>query len=173
MIRKSSADYATFITPLNKNLPVFIYSINTGRSGALARDLRSRGFTEVYDLEGGIANWVGSGKPFYTSSKKGLTLTAFNNILAANKLVLADIGSRYCGACKKVKPVLDAIRQKNGDAVKIIEIDLEESPELITQLKTVNVFPCLILYNQGKIALKRSGLNGLKSDIDEALAKAK
>jgi rhodanese-related sulfurtransferase len=168
-----SADYAGSVQLLNKNRPVFIYSIQTVRSGALAKDLQNKGFTEVYDLKGGIANWVGSGWPYYTSSKKGLTLAAFNNILATNKLVLADIGSRYCGTCKKVKPVLDSLRKENGDAVKIIEIDLEESPALIAQLKTVDVFPYLILYKQGDIALKRSGLNALKTDIDAAIAKAK
>lgn len=166
-------DYANRVLSLNKNEPVFIYSIGTGRSGQLAKDLRSKGFKEVYDLQGGIANWVGGGKPYYTSAKKSVTQQEYKNILANNQLVLVDIGSRYCGACKKVKPILDSLRRENGDALKIVEIDLEESPQLITELKTVDAFPYLILYKQGEVALKRSGLSALKNDIDTAIAKAK
>jgi len=127
----------------------------------------------VYDLQGGIANWVGGGKPYYISAQKNVTLQEFKTILANNQLVLVDIGSRYCGACKKVKPVLDSLRRENGDALKIVKIDLEESPQLITELKTVDAFPYLILYKQGEVVLKRSGLSALKNDIDTAIAKAK
>jgi len=104
-------DYANRVQSLNKDKPVFIYSIGTGRSGQLAKDLRSKGFKEVYDLQGGIANWVGGGKSYYTSAKKSITLQEYKNIITNNQLVLVDIGSRYCGACKKVKPILDSLRR--------------------------------------------------------------
>jgi len=168
-----TAGYTTFIQGLDKARPVFIYAINTGRSSALAKELKHRGFAEVYDLAGGIANWIGSGKPYYTSVKKGLSLPEYKNIIASNQTVLVDIGSRYCAACKKVKPVLDSLRKENGDALKMVEIDLEESPGLIAALKTVNVFPYLILYDQGNIILKKAGAGSIKPEIDAALAKAK
>jgi len=168
-----SGDYNTFVQALDKNKPVFVYSINTGRSSALVKDLINKGFVEAYDLQGGIANWVGGGRPYYTASKNGLTPGAYKKLLASNSLVLTDIGSRYCGSCKKVKPVLDSLRQEYGAQLKIIEVDLEDSPQLISELKTVNVFPYLILYKQGKVVYTKSGLNELKDDIETALAKAK
>jgi rhodanese-related sulfurtransferase len=168
-----TAGYITFVQALDKSRPVFIYAINTGRSGALAKDLIQQGFHDVHDLAGGIANWIGGGQPYYTSVKKGLSLPEYKNIIASRKTVLVDIGSRYCSACKKVKPILDSLRKENGDAVKIVEIELEESPQLIAALKTVDVFPYLILYEHGEIVLKKSGLDALKPSIDAALAKAK
>ena len=168
-----SGDYYTFVQALDKNKPVFVYSINTGRSTALVKDLKSKGFVEAYDLQGGIANWIGGGRPYYTASKNGLTPGAYKKMLTSNNLVLADIGSRYCGNCKKVKPVLDSLRREYGDLLKIVEIDLEDSPQLISDLKTVNVFPYLILYKQGEVVFTKSGLNELKDDIETALAKAK
>jgi thiol-disulfide isomerase/thioredoxin len=139
----------------------------------LAKELKSKGFSEVYNLEGGIANWVGSRRPYYTSAAKGLSLAEYRKIVSSNKLVLVDIGSQYCGACKKVKPVLDSLRNENGDAVKILEIDLEESPQLIGELKTVTSFPYLILYKQGEIVLKKTGIKELKNELDTAIAKAR
>jgi len=37
----------------------------------------------------------------------------------------------------------------------------------------VDAFPYIILYKQGEVALKRSGLSALKNNIDTAIAKEK
>jgi len=163
-------NYAKYVEKLDQAKPVFIYSIGAGRSNALAKELLKNGFSDVHDLEGGIAAWIGGGKPFYTNLKSKLSLAEYQKIIADNNAVLVDIGSRYCGACKKVKPVLETIRAQYGTNLKIIEIDLEESPQVIADLKTVNVFPTLILYKKGQIIFKKVGLGDLKNDIDLALA---
>ncbi|WP_348822789.1 rhodanese-like domain-containing protein [Flavobacterium aestuarii] len=165
-----TGNYQKYIVALDKSKPVFIYSIGAGRSGQLAKELLKNGFSEVHDLEGGIAAWIGSGKPFYTNSKSKLTLAEYKKIIAENNAVLVDIGSRYCGACKKVKPVLESIRAENGTNLKIVEIDLEDNPQIIADLKTVKVFPTLILYQNSKIIFKKDGLGDLKKDVDAALA---
>ena len=165
-----SKDYAKRIAALDKTRPVFTYSIGAGRSVWLADELLKNGFKEAYSLEGGIANWIGNGKPFYSNSKSKLTLVEYNKIISENNDVLVDIGSVYCGACKKVKPVLETIRTQYGANLKIVEIDLEDSPQVIADLKTVKVFPTLILYKKGKIIFKKEGLGDLKNDVDVALA---
>jgi rhodanese-related sulfurtransferase len=165
----SAENYAKYVATLDQSKPVLIYSIGAGRSGELAKELLKTGFSDVHDLRGGIAAWIGSGKPFYTNLKSRLTLAEYNRIIADNNTVLVDIGSRYCGACKKVKPVLETIRAEYGANLKIIEIDLEESPQVIADLKTVKVFPTLILYQNGKIIFKKDGSTSLKKEVDLAL----
>lgn len=165
-----SKDYAKRVAALDKTRPVFTYSIGAGRSVWLADELLKNGFKEAYSLEGGIANWIGNGKPFYANSKSKLTLAEYNKIITENNDVLVDIGSIYCGACKKVKPVLETIRAQHGANLKIVEIDLEDSPQVIADLKTVKVFPTLILYKKGKIVFKKEGLGDLKNDVNVALA---
>lgn len=162
-------NYARYVASLDKSKPVFIYSIGAGRSNALAKELLKNGFSDVHDLEGGIANWIGGGKPFYSNSKSKLSLADYKKIISDNNFVLVDIGSRYCGTCKKVKPVLENIKAQYGSHLKIVEIDLEESPQVIAGLKTVNVFPTLVLYQKGKIVFKKDGLGDLKNDVDVAL----
>jgi thiol-disulfide isomerase/thioredoxin len=165
-----SKDYAAQAAKLDKSKPVFTYSIGAGRSGWLADDLLKKGFKEAYSLEGGIANWIGNGKPFYANSKSKLTLAEYKKIIAENKDVLVDIGSKYCAPCKKVKPILETIKAQYGNNLKIVEIELEDSPQVIADLKTVKVFPTLILYKEGKIVFKKEGLGDLKNDVDVALA---
>lgn len=165
-----SKDYDQQIAKLDKTKPVFTYSIGAGRSVWLADDLLKKSFKEAYSLEGGIANWIGNGKPFYTNSKSKLTLAEYQKIISENKDVLVDIGSKYCAPCKKVKPVLETIKAQYGEQLKIVEIELEDSPQVIADLKTVKVFPTLILYKDGKIVFKKEGLTDLKNDVDVALA---
>lgn len=165
-----SKDYAQQIAKLDKTRPVFTYSIGAGRSVWLADDLLKKGFKEAYSLEAGIANWIGNGKPFYVNSKSKLTLDEYNKIIADNNTVLVDIGSKYCAPCKKVKPVLETIKAEYGEKVKIVEIELEESPQVIADLKTVKVFPTLILYQNGQIIFKKEGFSDLKKDVDVILA---
>ena len=164
-----SENYAQSVAKLDKSKPVFIYSIGAGRSVALEKELLKNGFSEAYSLEGGIANWIRNGKPFYSNLKSKLSLAEFNTIIAKNKTVLVDIGSKYCGACKKVKPLLETIRSEYGSNLKIVEIELEDSPQVIADLKTVKVFPTLILYQNGKIVFKKEGINDLKNEVDVAL----
>jgi len=165
-----SKDYAQQVAKLDKTRPVFTYSIGAGRSVWLADDLLKKGFTEAYSLEGGIANWIGNGKPFYANSKSKLTLAEYNKIIAENKDVLVDIGSIYCGGCKKVKPILETIKTQYGTNLKVVEIDLEDNPQFIADLKIIKVFPTLILYKNGKIVFKKEGSADLKKDVDVALA---
>ncbi|MBZ4044127.1 thioredoxin domain-containing protein [Flavobacterium hibisci] len=165
-----SKDYTQQIAKLDKTRPVFTYSIGAGRSVWLADDLLKKGFKEAYSLEGGIANWIGNGKPFYVNSKSKLTLDEYNKIIADNNTVLVDIGSKYCAPCKKVKPVLETIKAEYGEKVKIVEIELEESPQVIAGLKTVKVFPTLILYQKGQIVFKKEGFSDLKKEVDVILA---
>jgi rhodanese-related sulfurtransferase/glutaredoxin-related protein len=167
---QQTLNYEKNLAALDKSKPIFVYSIGAGRSVTLANELLKNGFSEAYSLEGGIAAWIGGGKPFYTNLKSKLSLAEYKKIIADNDIVLVDIGSRYCGACKKVKPILETLRTQYGTDLKIVEIDLEESPQVIADLKTIKVFPTLILYRKGKIAFKKDILDDLKNDVDLALA---
>jgi rhodanese-related sulfurtransferase len=43
-----------------KNEPLFVYCKSGNRSGKAAKKITASGFKQVYDLEGGILNWVRS-----------------------------------------------------------------------------------------------------------------
>jgi rhodanese-related sulfurtransferase len=159
-IDPASAAYAKKVAGLAKDRPVFVYSIANGRSVAVAKELRARGFKEVNVLPGGIANWIGSGYPIISNTKKGvaLSLAQFNTLTASSGLVLVDFGSKYCGACKKLIPVLDSLESKQGFTAKVIRIEAYDNTGLIKELK-VNQLPTLVLYQGGKQVWKKAGLS--------------
>lgn len=46
------------ISKLDKSKPVFVYCRSGKRSAAAAAEMSKAGFKQVYDLEGGILNWM-------------------------------------------------------------------------------------------------------------------
>lgn len=168
VVESNEVDYRKKLETLKKEQPVFVYSINNGRSSVVARQLRERGFTQVYELPGGIAHWIGSGKPVESKAGNGISVEEFNKALASEKLVLVDVGSKYCGGCKKLEPVVDAIGHEQADVVKILKIELYDNRTLAGSLAIESV-PTLILY-KGNTPVWRKAGNISKEEIQEAIA---
>lgn len=56
-------DFQDRVTELDRDKPVYVYCASGKRSGETAEMLKDAGFSEVYNLEGGIIEWEESGKP--------------------------------------------------------------------------------------------------------------
>lgn len=56
------SDFAQQIEKLNKDEPVLVYCKKGGRSAGAAEILKEKGFTKVFNLEGGITAWKEAGK---------------------------------------------------------------------------------------------------------------
>lgn len=82
----------------------------------------------------------------------------FNELTASSQLVLVDFGSKYCGACKKLVPVLDSLKAKSAFIPKVISIEVYDNTNLAKELK-VNVLPTLVLYKNGKEVWKKQGFS--------------
>jgi|GEM_PF-38519 len=157
-------------TELNKELPVFIYSIQSGRSSGIGQLLKQQGFREIYVLSPGIASWIGSGNAVVAPAhhKDRVTSTDFKKILSSRELVLVDYGSKYCPPCKKVLPVLDSLTSKAGNTVKTFVLEIDANPEIIKEYQIVTL-PTVILYLNGKPIWKKTGVPSL-AEINNAIA---
>ena len=56
------AGFAQSLAALDKSKPVLVYCAKGGRSASAAGELQKAGFSQVYDLEGGISAWKAAGK---------------------------------------------------------------------------------------------------------------
>ncbi len=57
----TEADFQEKVKTLDKNKPVYVYCKSGGRSARAAKMLAEMGFTEIYDLDGGITAWEEEG----------------------------------------------------------------------------------------------------------------
>jgi rhodanese-related sulfurtransferase/glutaredoxin-related protein len=165
------ANHLDSLKNLDKSKPIFIYAIQNSRPDILAAELHANGYNDVYELKGGIAAWIGSGNAYYTSVKNNLSVADYNKTLTDNKIVLVEIGTKYCGLCAKAKVIIDSLQ--NDGSYKLVQLELYNNPQLVAQLGEVPSVPTILLYKDGQIVWKRSGLTFDKNDINTEIAKAK
>lgn len=56
-------DFEKKVAAIDRSKPVLVYCLRGGRSESAAQKMRSMGFTEVYELKGGLAEWQSSDLP--------------------------------------------------------------------------------------------------------------
>jgi len=97
----------------------------------------------------------------------------FAEILNGERPVLVDFTATWCGPCKMMKPVLEELHQRKGEQLRIIKIDIDQSPAA-AQAYQVQSVPTLILFQKGKQLWRQSGLmqvNSLEKLIDQLTSK--
>lgn len=63
LISLNARNFEQQIQQLDNARPIFIYCARGGRSANAGRRLLQMGFTQVYDLRGGITEWISQGFP--------------------------------------------------------------------------------------------------------------
>jgi len=165
--------YLNTLPAFDKSRPVFVYAIQNYRSGILAKQLRESGYSEVYELKSGIPSWIGAGYPYYSSVKEEVTLADYKKIVTANKVVLVDIGTKYCGACLKVRKLVDSLQSENDNSYKIVQLELYNNPKLAAELKEIKSVPTVLIYKNGQIIWRKNGFTFTKEELSAEIAKAK
>lgn len=138
----------------DRSMPVFVYCLSGGRSASAAGNLRSRGFKEVYELNGGMMSWRSANypevKPGQTKAKaKGMDRSAYDVLINSDTAVLIDFYAPWCLPCKKMEPFLNEMAADSKTAFKIVRINADENPDLCKELE-VDALPVLVYYKAGR-----------------------
>ena len=152
-------NFDKLIEPLDKSKPVFVYCLSGGRSSSAASAMRSNGFKEVYELNGGIMKWRGANLPETldkTSTANEMTKESYYALLNSDKLVLIDFYAEWCAPCKKMKPYLEEIAKDLANKVTVVRIDADGNKQLCKELG-VESLPVLFLYKNKEIIWKNQG----------------
>lgn len=157
----NNAAFETEIEKFDKEKPVFVYCLSGGRSAGAVSKMKSIGFKQIYELEGGMRSWYNKNKPVdagaTSTEAKGMTLVEFNEKLKIDKLVLVDFNAKWCAPCKKMAPVFDEIENEYRDKLLFVKIDVEENKTIADELKIENI-PTILLYKNGKVIWNHVGL---------------
>ena len=104
-------------------------------------------------------------------TKKVTDETFEADVLKNDKPVLVDYWAEWCGPCKMVAPVLDAIAEEHGDKLDIVKLNVDENP-VITQRYGILNIPTLGVFKNGEVVKELVGArskSALLSELEEYL----
>ena len=146
---------------LDRTKPVMVYCAVGGRSKAAAEWLRTNGFSNVQELQGGFTSWKLNSKPVEgVSNVKQMTIDEYNNLVKTKDRVLIEFGGEWCPPCKKMEPVLNRLQAETKNAFKLVKIDAGIHTDLLKQLN-VETVPAFLVYKNGKETWRKSGISEL------------
>ncbi len=153
----STNSFPDRIAKLDKKKPVFVYCLTGSRSVYAMNYMKSIGFTEIYNLAGGILRWRAARYPEVSPSAQtaqkpastGMTMAQYQALFNTNKIVIINFSAEWCAPCKRMKPYLDELARDYKDKLVVVRIDADANKTLLNQLKIDNV-PVLSIYKNKK-----------------------
>lgn len=155
----NGSQFEAQIKTLDKSKPVFVYCLSGGRSAAAASKMRADGFSEVYELEGGMMKWRNENLPETTNNlvpSTGMSEQDFQSLLNSDKTILIDFYADWCVPCKKMEPYLNDISTEQKNTLTLIRINVEENQELCQKLG-ISAIPVLQVYKNRKMTWTNTG----------------
>jgi thioredoxin 2 len=75
---------------------------------------------------------------------------------AADLPVLVDLWAPWCGPCRQVSPVLAQLATELAGQVKLVKVNVDESPKL-QQRFSVQAIPALLVLSRGQVVARQVG----------------
>jgi len=152
----NDANFISDVSKYDKSKPIFVYCTVGGRSMQAAEKLSELGFTEIYNLDGGILKWNAAGLSKPSDETIGISMTAYEKIITADQKVLVNFYADWCAPCKKMQPYMVKLQKDLNDKVTVSRIDADANKTLISEMK-IDELPVLILYENGKPIWQHKG----------------
>ena len=155
--------FAQRLALLPHDKPVFVYCATGSRSDAAAQVLVEKGFAHVSTLNGGIMAWTAAGLPVDRTAvpvaqpgENAMKPDAMDALLKAEKRVLVDYSTTWCGPCRKMLRVLEGLNDTWKGQATVMQVDVDQS-DLLAAREKITVLPTFVLYVDGQERWRKSG----------------
>jgi thioredoxin 1 len=69
-------------------------------------------------------------------------------VLKSTTAVLVDFWAEWCGPCRTIAPIVEAIAEQYGDAARVFKLNVDDSPA-VARRYGIQGIPTLILFQDG------------------------
>jgi rhodanese-related sulfurtransferase len=160
----NNSEFEERVAALDKNKPVLVYCLSGARSNAAAEWMRSNGFTQVVNLEGGFSNWKRNNKPVEGMQNiPQMTMADYQQQITSKEYVLVDFGAEWCPPCRKMEPIINQFLAENKQ-VQFLKIDGGVHTDLMKQLNAEGL-PTFLLLKNGHEVWRYKGILTLEELI--------
>lgn len=98
--------------------------------------------------------------------------TSFRELINGETPVLIDFFATWCGPCHAYSPILQQLKKDEGDALRLVKIDVDRNQEICQKLG-VTAMPTTIIFQNGEIKFRAAGVQSigtLKAALEELRA---
>jgi len=95
-----------------------------------------------------------------------------SDVLASDKPIMVDFWAEWCGPCRAVSPILDAIATEHADKLDIVKLNVDDNPETAMKYGITSI-PAMFVFKDGEVVKRVIGAKpkpALESDLAEFLA---
>ena len=72
-----------------------------------------------------------------------------DSVLDAKQPVLVDFWAQWCGPCRSLAPIVDALAKQYAGTARIMKLNVDDNPEVVERYG-VQAIPTLILFRDGQ-----------------------
>lgn len=106
------------------------------------------------------------------SNAKDVTDATFvDDVLNSSDTIMVDFWAEWCGPCKAVSPILDAIASEHSDKIKIVKLNVDDNPEMAMKYQITSI-PAMKVFRGGEVVKTVIGAKpkpALEADLAEFL----
>ena len=107
------------------------------------------------------------------SSLKEVTDANFEQeVLNSEDTIMVDFWAEWCGPCRAVSPILDAIAAENPDKIKIVKLNVDDNPQTAMKYQITSI-PAMKVFQKGELVKTIIGAKpkpAIEADLAEFLA---
>jgi len=107
-----------------------------------------------------------------SSAKEVTDATFADEVLNSSDTIMVDFWAEWCGPCRAVSPILDAIAAENSDKIKIVKLNVDDNPQMAMKYQITSI-PAMKVFRGGEVVKTVIGAKpkpALEADLAEFLA---
>lgn len=168
------SDFLKKINLVNKNQPIYVYCRSGGRSSMAASKMKDIGFTEIYNLSGGIDSWIDEenliihnnfANKEVNTNHQIFDLLLFDELLLNNNYTLLYFNTEWCYPCIKMRPIVNQFKQSNSYNIDVLLINLDVNSGF-SKKYNLNGIPVCILFHKDVEIWRNVGILSFE-ELDE------
>ena len=102
---------------------------------------------------------------------KNTTDATFNSdVKESSGTVVVDLWAEWCGPCKAMTPLLEAVATEMDGQVSIYKMDIQSNPQTPGSFGVTSI-PTLLIFKDGEVVDRMVGNPGSKGKIKDFIAK--
>lgn len=98
--------------------------------------------------------------------------TFADEVLNSSDTIMVDFWAEWCGPCRAVSPILDAIAAEHSDKIKIVKLNVDDNPQMAMKYQITSI-PAMKVFRNGEVVKTVIGAKpkpAIEADLAEFLA---